>query len=107
MRAYAQTYASSSELFRDLSPAELYQNTQGAEEEVDETWEPTIFELLCYVEAVEAWAEYARYGMPFGGTIRGQPHRWRLAMDCIQGAQDAARQAASADAQYEQAAEYE
>lgn len=103
MRVYAQTYASYPELFRDLSPAEIYQNASEAEEQVDEEWEPTVFDLLVYVEAVEAWQEYSRYGMPFAGTIRDQAHRLRLALDCIQGAQDVARQMASADAKYEEA----
>lgn len=105
MRVYAQTYASSPELFRDLSPAEIYQNASEAEEQVDEEWEPTVFELLTYVEAVEAWQEYARYGMPFAGTIRDQGHCWRLAMDGVQGAQDTARQIASDEAKYEESYE--
>lgn len=98
MRVYAQTYASSPELFRDLTPAEIYQNASEAEEQVDEEWEPSVFELLAYVEAVEAWQEYSRYGMPHSGVIGDQLHRWRLAMDAVQGAQDVARQMASADA---------
>lgn len=54
MRVYAQTYASSPELFEGYTGGELHEDASDA-------------------EAAEAYKEYARCSM-----LRTQPHAWRL-----------------------------
>lgn len=64
---------------------------------VDEERDPGLFELLAHEYAVESHAEYEHYGFPYPGTVRDQPHIWRLAVDCARSAWLAGREEASSD----------
>ena len=70
---------------------------------VNEVTEPTEFEVLAYVDAVDAFNDWAgfEHKFPYEGALLDQPHLWKLAIDCITGAQREAHARASWDAKPE------
>jgi hypothetical protein len=47
---------------------------------------PTLADLHLFTALYEAWVDFGRYGLPFGGGSLDQPENWRLAMECAHAA---------------------
>ncbi|CAN5197778.1 hypothetical protein BH24ACT19_BH24ACT19_11030 [soil metagenome] len=97
-RAFWEIYDTSPELSPEDFSHHTYLYAWGANEEVDEEMEPTIFELEAYVYAIESYPDHERYGLPYPGSSKDQPYVWKLALDCVTDAINAARTQAHAEA---------
>ena len=61
--------------------------------------EPTDFDIEAYIYALESYRDYEPYGhLPYEGALRDQPWVWKLAVDVVKSAIDAARAQARAEA---------
>ncbi len=66
------------------------------ERDFDEEYDPSLYELECYLYAVTSYRDFRRYGLPRSGGNMDQPYMWKLALDCIHDAMSHAESEAQA-----------
>lgn len=100
-------YRTSHELYPEDYPHHTWIAARDSNEAVDEVMEPSEFDYWAFIFAVDSYRRFLRYGLPYEGHERDMPVLWRLAVDCMFEAVEAARAQASAEARDERRREAE
>lgn len=92
-----ESYDTSPELFPEDQPWHTHVNALNSNETVDGVTEPTHFDAQAYVYAVRSYLDFERYGFPYEGGYMVQPWVWKLALDTVKDALNAAEAEARAE----------